>query len=83
VRVTSNAEVFDGHTEGHAFLSLDRAFFEGLATPKPEDPSAPCENPGHCWLVEPGGDAGTCGVFVATSEGPISVLLLKIVGVLL
>jgi hypothetical protein len=73
VRVTTGAEVFDDHAESHEFLSPGGIFFEGLATPKSEDLSAPSEGPGHCWLVEQGGDAGTCEMFVATSEGPTPV----------
>ena len=73
VRVTTDAEVFDDHAESHEFLSPGGAFFEGLATPKSEDSSAPREGPGHCWLGEQDGAGGTCEMFVATPEGPTPV----------
>jgi len=74
VRVTTDAEVFDEHAESHEFLSPGGAFFEGLAAPAvSDDMSMPHESLGHCWLVERGGDAGACEMFVVTPNGPTPV----------
>jgi hypothetical protein len=69
VRVTTDAEVFDDHAESHEFLSPGGSCFESLLTLRSEDTSVPRDGPGHCWLVERGGDAGTYGWQIPNRHG--------------
>ena len=69
VRVTTDAEVFDDHSESHEFPSPGGPLFEALAAQTTEGASASGAAAGHCWLVEAGEDGGACDMLVLTTDG--------------
>ena len=70
VRVTTSADVFDDHLDGHEFLSPGGCLFESLAEMTGVDASENGSAAGHCWLVQSPDDGKASEVLVLTQSGP-------------